>query len=327
MKLRKLLAAVVAVSMLLPATVALAATPVYENGFEGTIGGATVVTREGDVDGLPVTPNIPKANPSISPQFAEGVNGQALYLDGNYGVVLDCEAVGDTYSVAFWVNPSRFSTYGPIIQIGQDLLEAEGRCSWLNFTKTTWTPDGSDMNAVVWSRSQKAALELGDDPNLVWPWYHKAYFAVNYDNQNPLEKNKWAHVVITVDGSKPGMDPVLGTEVAGTVHSKLYINGELFGEGPVAKYTFTDDSKIYLGINCWDYLFKGYFDDFRVYNTVLTDAEVVEAMNTAVGGQASTGGSTSTPKTGVSSLVMVFGLGAAVFGAGAVALGKKKKED
>ena len=86
-------------------------------------------------------------------------------------------------------------------------------------------------------RSQKAALELGDDPNLVWPWYHKAYFAVNYDNQNPLEKNKWAHVVITVDGNKPGMDPVLGTEVAGTVHSKLYINGELFGEGPVAKYT------------------------------------------------------------------------------------------
>ena len=97
MKLRKLLAAVVAVSMLLPATVALAATPVYENGFEGTIGGATVVTRERRRRRTACYSQYTKGKSSISPQFAEGVNGQALYLDGNYGVVLDCEAVGDTY--------------------------------------------------------------------------------------------------------------------------------------------------------------------------------------------------------------------------------------
>ena len=50
-------------------------------------------------------------------------------------------------------------------------------------------------------------------------------------------------------------------------------------------------------------------------------------MNTAVGGQASTGGSTSTPKTGVSSLAMVFGLGLLYLEQAQLLLEKKKKED
>lgn len=319
MKLKKLLVAAIAVSMLLPATVAFAATPVYENGFDGELGDASVVTREGDIDGLPVTANVPAVNSSITAQFAEGKNGQALYLDGSYGVLLDAEAAGDTYSVAFWVNPARFSNFSPILQIGQDLLEADGRCAWLNLTKTDWGPDVSDINAVVWSRS------LRDDS---WPWYHQAFFGPSLDNPMPLERDTWSHIVITVDGSKPGMDPVLETEVAGTVHSKLYINGELFGEGPVAKQTFTEDSKVYLGINPWDIIFKGYFDDFKVYNTVLTDAEVTTAMNTAAAATATadtTDSATDAPKTGVASLGLILGLGSVVFGATALVL--KKKED
>ncbi|TAH70391.1 MAG: LamG domain-containing protein [Anaerolineaceae bacterium] len=307
MKLKKLLIAVIAMSMVLPATVAFAATPVYEYSFDGELGGATVVTREGDVDGLPVTFNIPKANSSITAQFAEGKNGQAVFLDGTYGLLLDAEAVGETYSVSFWVNPARFSNFSPIIQIGQDLLEEEGRCAWLNVTKTDWA---GDATPIIWSRS------LRDDS---WPWYQKAYFAVDESNPMALAKDDWTHVVITVDGNTPGTDPVLEVEVPGTNHSKLYLNGELFGEGPVAKQTFTEDSKIYLGINCWDFLFKGLFDDFKVYNTVLTNAEAKDAMGA--------GAVSSTPKTGVASLGLVFGLGSVVLGAGALIMKKKGKED
>lgn len=324
MKLRKIIVATLIMVMALPATVALAATPVYEYGFDGDLGGAVAVTREGDLDGLPVTPNVPKANSSANVQYVEGKNGQAVSLDGTFGLVLDAKSVGETYSIAFWINPARFSNFGPLVQVGQDLLGEDGRCAWLNITKTDWV---GDIAPVIWSRSEEASLELGDDPNLVWPWYQKAYFAADEANPIALAKNEWNHVVVTVDSTKVGMDPVLETEVAGTYHSKLYINGELFGEGPVAKYSFANDSKIYLGINAWDLIFKGYFDDFKVYDVALTDAEVKDAMNTAVvaGAAKAPVASTDAPKTGVASLGLVFGLSALAFGSGAVVL--KKKED
>lgn len=327
MKIKKFTVAALALTMALSATTAFAATPVYEYSFDGTLGGAQVATREGDVDGLPVTPNVPQPNANITAQFAEGVNGQALFLDSTYGVILDAKAVGDTYSVAFWINPDRFSNYGSLVQIGQDLLEEEGRCSWLNLTKTDWV---GDMAPVVWSRSQKASLELGDDPDVVWPWYQTAHFAAA-DNPLVLERKAWTHVAITVDGNTVGVD-ANGEEIPGTHKSKLYINGELLGEGAVAKYTFTDDSKIYLGINCWDQLMKGYFDDFKVYDVVLTAEDVKVAMNEPAGGaveevkeEAPAPAETSTPKTGVVSLGLAFGLSAAALGAGAVVL--KKKEE
>lgn len=324
MKLKKIIVATLVFALLLPATTALAATPVYEYGFDGELGGAVVATREGDVDGLPVTANIPKENSSIDVQFGDGVNGQSVFLDGSYGLILDAKAVGPDYSIAFWVNPARFSNFSPIVQIGQDLLETEGRCSWLNITKTDWA---GDIAPVIWSRSQTASLELGDDPGLVWPWYQKAYFAADEANPIALAREEWNHVVVTVDSTTVGMDPVLETEVPGTVHSKLYINGELFGEGPIAKYTFENDSKIYLGINPWDIILKGYFDDFKVYNVALTDAEVKDVMNTPAATVASTSTSTNAPKTGVASLGLVFGLGAITFGTGAVVLKKKGKEE
>lgn len=289
---------------------AFAATPKYEYGFDGSIGGAVVVTREGDNEDGGNAGTLPTVNESVQPQFGEGVNGQALYLDGNYGLLLDAKAVGETYTIAFWINPARFSNFGPFIQIGSDLLSTNNTATWLNITKTDW--DG-DSAPVIWSRNE--ALDA-------WPWYQKAYFSCGGGYQIP--KNEWTHIAVTVDGSKPGMDPVLNTEVAGTVHSQLYINGELFGEGPVAKGTFSGDAKVYVGINCWDIIFKGLMDDIKIYDKVLTADEVKAAMNEPA---ATTAASTSSPKTGVVSYAAVFGLGAALLGTGAVVLKKKEEKE
>lgn len=75
------------------------------------------------------------------------VNGQAVFLDGNYGLELDAKAVGETYSISFWVNPARFSNFGPIVQIGSDLLSEKTAATWLNVTKTDW--DG-DSAPTIW---------------------------------------------------------------------------------------------------------------------------------------------------------------------------------
>lgn len=329
MKIKRILGAVLTLTMIcLSISTAFAATPVYEYGFEGTLDGAEAAIRVGDVDGLPVTPTLPTADAGVKAQYGEGVNGQAVYLDSSYGLILDAKAIGETYSIAFWVNPARFSNYGPIIQIGEDLLATEGKCAWLNITKTDWV---GDATPIIWSRSEPASMELGTDPNLVWPWYQTAYFAAA--GGLLLEKNVWSHVVVTVDESKVGMDPVLGTEVPGTVMSQLYVNGEFVGEGPVAKGTFIGSSKVYVGINCWDSIFKGYFDDIKLYDTVLTANEVVTAMNEPAAAAASTAAPSDTsadtssdvPKTGVVSTALIFGLGAAAFGVGSAALKRKQK--
>jgi len=317
MRKKSLVGVVMTLAMVCATTTsAFAATPVYQNGFDGELGSAFVVTRVGDNEDGGNTGYYPEADSSIAAQFAEGKNGQALSLDGKYGVELDAAAVGETYSVAFWINPARFSNYGPLVQIGSDLLSANTSSTWLNITKTDW--DG-DSAPVIWSRNET---------NGAWPWYQKAYFSCGGGFQIP--KNEWSHIVVTVDGSQVGIDPALGTEVAGTLQSKLYINGELLGEGPVASGTFAAaDAKVFLGINCWDIPAKALYDDFKIYDTVLTADEVKTAMNegvtTATASAAPATTSDSAAKTGVESFGLLFAVGAAAFGTGSVMLKKKVK--
>ncbi len=321
MRMKKILGVVAALAMIMATTsTAFAATPVYEYNFDGSLGGAQTAVRVGDTDGLPTGGvfTVPTVDASVAAQYTEGVNGQAVFLDGSYGLILDAAPVGDTYTIAFWLKPERFSNYSTFLQIGEDLLGTEGKTNWISLTKTDWV---GDATPIIWSRSQTASKELGLADDAVFPWYQKAYFAVDETTPMMLEKQAWTHVAITVDPAKTGMDPVLGTEVAGTIHSQLYINGKLAGEGPVAKYTFGGDTKVYVGCNAWDYFAKAAYDDIKIYNTVLTADEVVEAMDAASGDAAAP--AASVPKTGVGSSALIFAVGTIV--TGALALKRKEK--
>lgn len=306
-------------------TSAFAATPVYQNGFDGDLGSAKVLTRSGDADTGSNAGTMPEVSTKVAAQFQDGKNGKALYLDGSYGVTLDTKAVGDTYSVSFWVNPARFSNFTPILQIGSDLLSAKKSATWLNITKADW--DG-DIAPVIWSRNEVTGA---------FPWYCKAYFTAGGGFTIP--KNEWSHIVVTVDGSSKCVDPVTGDVIKDTVNSVLYVNGKKIGEGPVATGTFAGSSKVYLGLNCWDIAFKGLYDDVKIYNTALTAAEVKTAMDEAAVSTAatttkdtaatttdaaSTTATTDVPKTGVASYALLFGLGAVA--TGSVALKKKERK-
>ncbi|MGB4659957.1 MAG: LamG-like jellyroll fold domain-containing protein, partial [Mobilitalea sp.] len=210
MKMKKFFGAALTLSMVaMTVSSAFAATPKYEYSFDGDLGGAQVMTREGDNAEGGNIGTIPTADSTVEAQYAEGKNGQAISLDGTYGLLLDAENVGTSYSISFWINPARFSNYGPIIQIGSDLLSAKTSAKWLNITKTDW--DG-DSAPVIWSRNEVTGA---------WPWYCTAYFTCGGGYQIP--KNEWSHIVVTVDGTKVGMDPVLGIEVPDTLMSQLYV--------------------------------------------------------------------------------------------------------
>ncbi len=239
-----------------------APTPTKEYNFDGDLGGAKTISREGDNEEGGNTGVLPTEDTKATVTYVAGKNGQAVFLDGTFGLELDAVAPGETYSIAFWVSPERFSNFGPIVQIGSDLLGTNASSTWLNITKTDW--DG-DSCPVIWSRNELTGA---------WPWYCTAYFTAGGGYQIP--KKEWSHIVVTVDGQTTAIDPVTGDAVADTVVSKLYVNGELIGEGPVATGTFAGDAKAYLGINCWDIIFKGAFDEVKIYDTVLTAAEAAE---------------------------------------------------
>ncbi len=227
--------------------------PIYQYNFEEKSGG-TIVSRAGDKEDGTNTGTLPTAASELSAKYDEGVYGQALYLDGSYGVALDAKSVGDTYSLSFWVKPESLINYGPILNMGSDLLGDSA--TWLNITQTTWGADGSTISPVIWSRNAKANS---------WPWFTSA------TDTKQLSLNTWTHITVTVDGDKAG-------SAAGTVAGQLYINGVLSGSGDIARDTFNEASVIYLGINCWDQNFKGYFDDIKIYNKVLSASEVKTAM-------------------------------------------------
>ncbi len=223
----------------------------YTYAFDGDLGAATVVLREGDNENGGNAGTIPAAG-EYDVTYSEGKNGQAIFLDGKYGLNLNAAPIGDTYSLSFWVSADRFSDFGAIIQCGSDLLSAEGRAAWLNITRTTWGTDGAPLAPVVWSRNE--ALD-------VWPWFSGA-------DELCIEKKTWYHITVVVDGATAG-------SIDGMVAGTLYVDGVKVGAGDVAAKTFAaDDSVMYVGINCWDVVFKGYFDDIMLYDTALTDGQV-----------------------------------------------------
>jgi len=226
----------------------------YEYSFDNDLGGAVVATRVGDNEDGGNAGTLPAADATITPIYEEGVSGQALTFDSTYGLILDnAAAVGEDYTISFWVKAERFSNYGPILQLGSDLLSASTSAKWLNITKTDW--DG-DMAPVVWSRNEVDAT---------WPWFACGTGFV-------MPKQEWVHVAVSVMGSTPVTDPADGLNYA---TGKVYVNGALMGTGNVALGTFTGDAKVYVGINCWDILFKGAIDELKIYNTVLTDGQIV----------------------------------------------------
>lgn len=201
------------------------------------------------------------------PTYVTGVKGNALYIDGSKGAKLDVNGVGDTYTVSFWVNPSRSAQYMPTLQYGPDMHgDATGGQHYVNFTWATWNPNSDVLEyPSVWAYDQNDEAK--------WPYWYPG-------NENGLVK-QWTNITMTVDPSEVTSDGTL-------IRAHLYINGEEFvadSEDREVKVVFntmqaSDNYDFLLGINYWDAIFKGAFDEIYVYDYVL-DAAQVKALYAA----------------------------------------------
>lgn len=137
--------------------------PIKTFPFNNSTNGATAVTKA----------KVPVEKADAVYSYEEGKLGQAIVLDGSYGLKLcDAKELSESYSISFWMKPTTLGgAVDPTLAAGT--FEPE---QWLNLS----------FDAKIWSKK-------GD------------YIAT--PAANAYKTNTWQNVVLSVDGSKAGSLP------------------------------------------------------------------------------------------------------------------------
>ena len=249
----------------------ITAEPLIYLGFENTDGLRAVeqVEDKGSLTGANF--GLAPSEHQILIAEGQGAVGNALYLDGKYGVDFDMKETDESYTFSFWYNADRVSTYGPVVQIGRNIgmSNADATVTWLNITKSTWGSNNADIFPVAWNRNSSIGTEVSADG--VWPWIYAM------DDQEH-GKREWCNLTIVADGNRYVADD--GMERVGT---KFYLNGELkweanaenmYYQGLSPEILTGDGIEGHIGINYWDTIFKGFIDELYIYDEALTDGQV-----------------------------------------------------
>ncbi len=248
--------------------------PLYHFTMDGTDEGITTIVRlenePGDNTGA--THGIAEGstyvkdgveNPVVV-QYANGPVGTCTYVDGNFGLKFPVEGFdSDAYTLSFWMNADRLSTYGPSLQIGANMgMADDAGVKWINFTQTEWGANPAKIFLVVWVRNSETRA---------CPWVYAADDAIH-------GKKEWVLVTLVSTGNtynyaEDGLDRVA---------CQLYLDGVLAFDAVEGSYGGLapdilkphDNFECYFGLNYWDSIFKGFVDEFYVFDEALTAGQV-----------------------------------------------------
>jgi len=214
--------------------------------------------------------------------YAAGPVGEALFIDGSFGIDLNLEPTNtDTYTVSFWMNADRLATYGASLQMGYNMGKAAdvgNNVTWFNVTQSEWGENSAKIFPVVWSRNEASDAADGTD---CWPWMYAFDNAIH-------GKREWVMVTIVATG-----EAQTGATGATTVGAEYYVNGAKVYDSQdnyesAAYFEYTWDATLapnimkpgdaefesLFGINYWDTIYKGFVDDLYIYDTALTAGQV-----------------------------------------------------
>ncbi len=196
--------------------------------------------------------------------LVDGVKGKAAYADGASGFSLDVDGVGDAYTVAFWAFSKRYATYMPVVQFGPDIHgDFVGGEQWVNITTADFSGSGSDTFPSVWSYNVPEGFDrtgMDGEPGVI------------------VGENAWVHIALSVDPAKMTADGTM-------IDADLYVNGVKVVEEdangnvlshPVVPGTMAsaDSFEFLMGINYWDAIFKGAYDELYIFDRALGEDEV-----------------------------------------------------
>ena len=196
--------------------------------------------------------------------YIPGVKGDALYNDGVYGYDLeDVNGVGNSYTISYWTYCQRSALYMP---------------------NTIWGPDikgNKDIGAEQWAAFDWLASD-DDSTQQVFPgvWSNEGagvgraeWKAAGADPQT----GHWMHLALVVDENNVSADGNL-------YYAKVYVDGQEYQKitnGEVVPVSIVksamvpaDSFEFLLGINYWDAVFKGAFDELYIYDRALDATEI-----------------------------------------------------
>lgn len=211
--------------------------------------------------------------------YADGPVGQALYLDGKHGLDLNFEATNtDAYTISYWMNADRLGTFGPTLQMGYNVGKAND-VAWMNITQSEWGDGGSNLFPVVWNRN---ARYNSQDGNACDAWM-QAFDGEVHGNK------EWLMITLVATGEKQDgfNDAFAGVEFT---RAQLYLDGVMMYDTQAVidnewSYDFClapgfmqpgdFEFEAWFGINYWDVIYKGFVDDFYVFDSALTPGQVL----------------------------------------------------
>jgi hypothetical protein len=194
--------------------------------------------------------------------YIPGVKGDAIYTNGVNGYKLtNVNGVGETYTVSFWMYATRFSNYMPAVQFGPDVYgdaDATGYEHWMNITRAEAGKDDAATFPYIWTQDVANGISY-----VGW--------APDSDDQHMQE---WVNVTIVVDENNVSTDGTM-------INAQLYMNGEEVtktdSDGNIVPITVakgimeaSDTYDFLVGVNYWDSVFKGAFDELYIFDQALT---------------------------------------------------------
>lgn len=227
--------------------------------FNGKLNDAAVVVRMDD-DGQTNEGTYPEITEDVYPLFTEGIEGEALYLDGSYGVqLLGVDALNESYTISFWFRADEMYDWSPFLLIGSYLMDVGGGQSYLSVNKKT-TEEGEEIVPIF--NTIDAVFE------------NSCEVRPSMDQKKCIELNDWNYITICVDASASGLEE-------GRAMGYLYLNSELIGSEEVSKLNMDPANvKAYLGISCYDELFRATYDEVHIWKQMLSESQI-SSMYTA----------------------------------------------
>lgn len=226
----------------------------YAYSFDREVRGARIVTRP-EENGEYCDGAYPVENTEKTPLFTEGIEGEAVYLDGSYGIELcDMKPLAESYTISFWMRAEEIYDWSPFLVIGSNLLDADVSQNYISFNKKT-SEDSQDVVPIFNTINAYCGNSCEVRPSL--------------EEKDCIDLHEWNYITIRVDGSK------ISEEDSSKVTAYLYINSEMVGSSEVSKMSFEETNMhAYLGINCFDRLFKVCYDELRIWNTLLSESQI-----------------------------------------------------
>ena len=226
----------------------------YSYSFDDRLDNSVTVTRSGDVGGFNEG-TYPERSDEVLPLFTDGMEGSALYLDGTYGVeLLGIEGLADSYTISFWFRADELCDWSPFLMIGSNLLDVDATQNYITFNKKT-TEEGEAVVPVFNTINRTC-----DNSCEVRP---------SSDNKQCVSLNEWTYITICVDAEQVSETDDM------KVTAYLYVNSELVGSGEVSKLSLeTENLKAYVGIDCFDELYRASFDEIHIWNSMLNESQI-----------------------------------------------------